>query len=222
MDMALWGVFVSAFFIGFSGSMMPGPMLGVAIDGSLKKGWKAGPLIVVGHGILEFILIIIMIFGLKDFFANPKVSGLIGLLGGAFLAYMGYGMLKSGISKSVSLENKSNKAGTNAGLRNLVLTGILVSATNPYFILWWASTGIESVRRSYTLGLAGILFFFTGHFLSDLTWYSAISIAFSKGRKLIGDTAYRWVIMVLGIFIIAFSIYFMGSGLKMLGMIKML
>ena len=29
-----------------------------AIDGSLKKGWTAGPAVVLGHGILEFILII--------------------------------------------------------------------------------------------------------------------------------------------------------------------
>jgi threonine/homoserine/homoserine lactone efflux protein len=134
----LWGIFISAFLIGFSGAMMPGPMLGVIIDGSLKKGWIAGPLTVLGHGILEFILIIIMTFGLKDFFVNPTVAGFIGLFGGAFLAWMGYGMIKSGINKSVSLE--SQRARNSAGVRNLALAGALVSATNPYFILWWAST----------------------------------------------------------------------------------
>jgi len=49
---------------------MPGPMLGVTIDGSLKKSWMAGPLIVLGHGILELLLIAVMTFGLKDFFSN--------------------------------------------------------------------------------------------------------------------------------------------------------
>ncbi|WP_242965167.1 LysE family transporter [Petroclostridium xylanilyticum] len=97
--MVLWGIFVSVFLIGFSGAMMPGPMLGITIDGSLKKGWTAGPLAVLGHGILELILIIIMTFGLKDFFSNPTVAGLIGLFGGAFFAWMGYGMIKSGINK---------------------------------------------------------------------------------------------------------------------------
>ena len=155
---------------------MPGPLLGVTINGSLKRGWKAGPLLVLGHGILEFTLIIIMVFGLKDFFTNPKVAGLIGLLGGAFLANMGYGMLKSGIKKTVYLENQDNKAGIGKGLKNLVLVGILVSATNPYFIMWWATTGVESVRWAYTLGYLGVLFFFLGHILSDLTWYSTVSI----------------------------------------------
>ena len=212
--MVLWGIFISAFLIGFSGTMMPGPMLGVTIDGSLKKGWMAGPLTVLGHGILELILIIIMTFGLKDFFSNPIVSGAIGLFGGAFLAWMGYGMIKSGINKSVSLENP--KMDSNEGMRNLVLTGVLVSATNPYFILWWASTGMESIRQSYALGLIGVLCFFLGHILSDFAWYTTISIAFSRGKKLISDTVYCWIILFLGIFITAFSIYFISSGWKML------
>jgi threonine/homoserine/homoserine lactone efflux protein len=118
-----------------------------------------------------------MLLGLKDFFSNPTVAGLIGLFGGAFLAWMGYGMIKSGISKSVSLE--SQRAENRAGMRNLVLAGVFVSATNPYFILWWATTGMELIRQSYAIGLIGVLFFFTGHILSDLVWYSVISIAFS-------------------------------------------
>ena len=58
--MVLWGMFFKSFLIGFSGAMVPGTMLGVTIDGSLKKGWKAGPLIVLGHGILEILLIIVI------------------------------------------------------------------------------------------------------------------------------------------------------------------
>lgn len=174
---------------------------------------------VLGHGILELILIIIMAFGLKDFFSSPTVAGFIGLFGGAFLAWMGYGMIKSGINKSVSLENQ--RATKDTGMGNLVLAGALVSATNPYFIIWWASTGIESIRESYTFGLIGVFAFFVGHILSDLVWYSTVSIAFSKGKKLISDVMYHWIILLLGIFIIVFSIYFMGSGFNMLlGAIK--
>lgn len=212
--MVLWGIFISAFLLGFSGAIMPGPMLGITIDGSLKKGWIAGPLVVLGHGILELLLIIIMIFGLKDFFSNSTVSGFIGLFGGVFLAWMGYGMLKSGINRSVSLENQ--RAVNSSGMRNLVLAGAFVSATNPYFILWWASTGMESIRQSYAMGLIGILLFFIGHILSDFVWFTTISLAFSRGKKLISDAVYRWIIIFLGIFIMVFSFYFISSGWKML------
>lgn len=211
--MVWWGILFSSFLIGFSGAMMPGPMLGVTISGSLKRGWIAGPLVVLGHGILELILIIVMAFGLKDFFSNPTVAGLIGLFGGAFLAWMGYGMIKSSLNKSISLDNQS--AGNSEGIKNIIFAGALVSITNPYFILWWASTGMESIRRSHALGLMYVLAFFTGHILSDFTWYSAVSIAFSKGKKLLSDAVYRWIILFLGIFIIAFSVYFIVSGFRM-------
>ncbi|HHW49061.1 MAG TPA: LysE family transporter [Clostridiaceae bacterium] len=212
--MVLWGIFLGSFLIGFSGAMMPGPMLGVTIDGSLKKGWTAGPLTVLGHGMLEFTLIAVMLFGLKDFFNNPTVAGFIGVFGGAFLAWMGYGMIKSGIKKSVTLNNQ--KADNSAGMGNLVLAGALVSVTNPYFIIWWASTGMESIRQSYASGLIGVLAFFAGHILSDFVWYSAISVAFSRGKKLISDTVYCRIVLLLGIFITGFSVYFIVSGWKML------
>ncbi|WP_290122911.1 hypothetical protein [Thermoclostridium stercorarium] len=35
--MQLLRIFTSAFLIGFSGAMMPGPMLGVTIESSLKR-----------------------------------------------------------------------------------------------------------------------------------------------------------------------------------------
>ena len=160
--MVLWGIFFSSFLIGVSGSMMAGPMLGVTISGSLKRGWIVGPLVVLGHGILELMLVIAMISGLKDFFSNTTVAGLIGLCGGVFLAWMGYGMIKSSINKSVSLENQST--GNSGGIKNLVLAGALVSITNPYFILWWASTGMESIRQSHALGLIEYWRFLAGIF----------------------------------------------------------
>jgi len=195
--------------------MMPGPMLGVTIEGSLKrKKWTAGPLTVLGHGILELVLVIVMTFGLRDFFSKPTVAGLIGLFGGGFLAWMGYGMIKSGLEKTVSLENQKSRK--RPGMENLVLAGIIVSATNPYFIMWWASTGMESVRQAYAFGLAGVLLFYLGHIMSDFAWYTTVSIAFAGGRKLISDTVYCRIILVLGMFIAGFSVYFIISGIKML------
>ncbi len=219
--MDLWIIFIGAFSIAFSGAMMPGPMLGVTIDGSLRKGWTAGPRIVLGHGILELVLILTMTFGLKDFFSNPTVAGFIGLFGGAFLAWMGCGMIKSGIKKSVTQENSISRENNPSGKRgvmenNLVLAGVLVSATNPYFILWWATTGTESIRRAFAAGIIGVLIFFTGHILADLVWYTAMSAAFSRGKKLVGSAGYHRMVLILGLFLVVFSIYFIGSGSKML------
>jgi threonine/homoserine/homoserine lactone efflux protein len=207
---------------------MPGPMLGVAIDGSLKKGFSAGPLTVLGHGALELMLIAAIMSGLNDVFSNRSVAGCIGLLGGAFLAWMGYGMIKSAVKNTVSIEKQATGKGNGRISGNgrvlassrtalgLILAGFLVSITNPYFIVWWASTGMESLRRAYMYGIYGVAAFFSGHIISDFLWYSVVSFAFSKGGKLINDTIYRWLVLFLGIFISAFSLYFVLGGLNML------
>ncbi|SNX54506.1 LysE family transporter [Thermoanaerobacterium sp. RBIITD] len=210
--MLLWGIFISAFLIGFSGAMMPGPMLGVTVDGSLKKGYLAGPLIVFGHALLELSIVVILVLGLKDFLSNPIVAGLIGFFGGIYLLWMGYGMIRSGILRTVSLNIETQETvGT-----NLILAGILTSATNPYFIMWWATTGIEMIRQSLTIGIIGLIIFYIGHILSDFTWFSAVSMAISKGKKLINDDIYRLVIILLGVFITGFSVYFIYSAFNML------
>jgi len=157
--MEAWGIFLSSFMIGFSGAMMPGPMLGVTIDGSLKRGYLAGPLVVLGHGILELFLVIVMAFGLRDLFENPKIAGLIGLVGGGFLAWMGYGMVRSAIQKNITLSGSNRKG---FSMKSLVWAGIIVSLTNPYFIMWWASTGMELIRQAYIVGLAEWLSFTLG------------------------------------------------------------
>jgi threonine/homoserine/homoserine lactone efflux protein len=211
--LSAWGIFISAFLIGFSGAMMPGPMLGVTIDGSLRRGYIAGPLVVLGHGILEFFLIIIMAFGIRDFIAKPIVAGFIGLFGGAFLAWMGYGMIMSGLKQTVSLQKQVDEYSKG---RNFILAGAIVSITNPYFILWWASTGMESIRQAYILGVIGVLTFFIGHILADLAWFVAIAVAFAKGKKLMNDTVYQRVILFLGIFITIFAIKFIIGGWGML------
>ncbi|MDN5277387.1 MAG: hypothetical protein PWR01_1352 [Clostridiales bacterium] len=211
--MSLWGIFLSALIIGFSGAMMPGPMLGVTIDGSLKKGAVAGPVVVSGHGILELVLVMAMAFGLKDFFAQHSVAGVIGLVGGAFLAWMGYDMVRSAVRNSISIEDGA-KGRFNA--QNLVLAGAVVSITNPYFIMWWATTGMEMIRQAYALGFLGVTFFYVGHILSDLIWYSAVSFGISRGKKVLSNRLYRWIIFALGLFLIGFSLYFMYSGIKML------
>jgi len=41
--MTLWGIFFGAFLIGFSGAIMPGPMLGITIDGSIKMATRLDP-----------------------------------------------------------------------------------------------------------------------------------------------------------------------------------
>ena len=46
-------VFFSSFVLALSGALVPGPLFTLTVSESLRRGAKAGPLIILGHGLLE-------------------------------------------------------------------------------------------------------------------------------------------------------------------------
>jgi threonine/homoserine/homoserine lactone efflux protein len=185
---------------------MPGPLLAVTIDESLRRGPKAGPLIVAGHAILEAALIAALTFGLVSFFKSNAVIAVISFAGGAVMAWMGQGMVRSAKTLSLKAETPVRKT------LHPVAAGIVVSLSNPYWTIWWATTGLACVVMAQAFGVVGILVFFAGHILSDLAWYSFVSVGISKGRNFLSDRIYRVMILVCGAILILFAGWFFWTG----------
>ena len=188
--------------------MMPGPVLTVTISESIKRGFIAGPLIILGHAVLEISLLVLLTLGFADLINNPGLLGSVGIAGGAVLLWISFDMLK-GI-RHFSLDLSSGKSAWGGP----VVAGILTSLANPYWIIWWATIGLGYVIISMKLGFIGVAVFFTGHILADLLWYSAVSLFVSRGRKHINDRIYRGIIGICAVMLIFFGIYFGVSGIR--------
>ena len=90
------GIFI-VHFNRVSGAMMPGPLLGVTIEGSLK-GLYSRTLGSIRSRDFGVPLVFAMAFEIQGL-SNPIIAGLIGFLGGGFLAWMGYDMIKSSLKR---------------------------------------------------------------------------------------------------------------------------
>jgi threonine/homoserine/homoserine lactone efflux protein len=201
-----WGlaaVFGSAFVIGFSGALMPGPMFALVLSGSSKSGFKAGPLTVLGHGILELILVIALVLGLGTFLQNETVFKYIGIIGGGVLVYLGIDMIRSMRRVSIDIKKKDNIPG-----KSLVFHGIIASLSNPYWIMWWATIGMALILSALKYRFWGIAVFFIGHILSDLVWYSSVSFAVDRGRKILSQKVYQGIVATCGVLLVGFGLYF--------------
>jgi threonine/homoserine/homoserine lactone efflux protein len=210
----LIAIFTTSLFVGFSGALMPGPLLTVVISGSARRGFWEGPALVLGHAVAEFLIVAALAAGLSRLLKRNLVAGLIGLLGGAFLLWMGFGIVRSAWWGTVSLEQAT---GAEAGLQlGPVITGIVVSISNPYWVLWWATVGASYVALSLGRGPLGLGSFYFGHILSDLSWYSLVALLIAKGKTLLSQPIYRLILLGCGLFLIALSIYFVYSGIKFL------
>lgn len=192
--------------VAFSGAASPGPLLAVAIVEGNRRGFLAGPLLILGHGILELLMLFLLILGLDKLLAKPFVEDVISLLGGAFLLYMGVSISRS------SFEEKNMDEGEGGG--NTLFLGALVSLSNPYWTIWWITVGVAILSKSLPFGLLGVALFFTGHILADFLWYSGITLAVSQGKNFLTPRFYQFLMFFCGLLLLVMSLYFMYSGFK--------
>ena len=195
---------LAAFVIGLSGAMSPGPYLTMTIARTLRDGRLSAFLMLVGHALLEAALLIGFAFGLANVLKSPAVARVMSGVGGVVLVWMGaslvWGAWRGTISADLHAAEEPAKMGP-------VAHGAIVSLSNPYWTLWWATIGITLALRGLEFGPVGVLAFFVGHELADLAWYSVVILAVSAGRHLLSDRVYQLIMGVLG----AFLLYLGGS-----------
>ena len=189
---------------------MPGPLLAVTISESTRRGAIAGPLLVLGHMILEAALVAAVALGLARVLKNPVVIGCVALMGGGVMCWMGQGMVRS--ARRTSLREATGQQSR----MHPVLAGALVSLSNPYWTIWWATIGITYVIIGLRFGLTGIIVFFAGHILSDFAWYTAVSVSVARGGRVLSDRAYRAMIITCGVALIGFGAWFVWTGISTL------
>ena len=204
-------ILTTSFVVGLSGALMPGPLLALTVGETARHGFWSGPLLVLGHAILELSLVIALVFGLSKVVGNGLVFSIVGIVGGLVLIYMGYSTIRQGWRSTGIPTSKAKTAN-----RMMVVSGIVVSASNPYWLIWWATIGTTYLLWSLKVGAVGVASFFTGHIFADLIWYTFISFIIVKGKKLISNNIYKWFLIVCGLALLGLGGYFIFSGIKFL------
>lgn len=209
----LVGIALTWWLISLSGVLMPGPVSAVAISEGARRGFAAGPLITVGHVAAEVVMLAVLAIGLGHALEQPAVIGTIGVLGGVVLAWMGWGIASAAWRDAVVLPSAS--AAPMGARFSLVRSGVLTTVGNPYWLLWWVTVGAGYFVVFRRFGwVALIVVFYAGHAMLDLAWNSFLALVVGSGRGRIPERAYRIVLGVCGVFVMAMSVYFLLSGLR--------
>lgn len=218
MNVAL--IFITALIVGYSGALVPGPMFTLVVAHSAKHGARSGLLITCGHALLEFLLLGGLALGLTQILAKSAVTASISVAGGTVMMAMGGMMVVQSLLRRLAVlpvasprnEDTVRRYPAGLGLRQAGL-GIVVSVSNPYFLLWWASIGAAYYVSAAIYGIPGVLAFFFGHILADFTWYGAIGYVTGYGKRFLAPKAYMLIILACGIALIGLGIYFLSKGM---------
>ncbi len=218
MDLGtLWLIFSFSFVVALSGAMAPGPLLTYTIVKTIetrRRGFLVGVWVIGGHAALESVLIVALLLGLAPFLKQPLTIRIIGIAGGLVLVSMGVSLilnvLRGKVSDVLSGDRASpRKQGTGPTMPNPFLGGIVISMSNPFWWVWWASIGFAFMLQ-YDISFATwplLLAFFLGHEMGDLIWYALVSVLVYLGRRRIGNRIYQAILAICGTVMIGFGVY---------------
>ncbi len=171
--------------ISLSGVIMPGPVFAATV----AKGYndvKAGLKIAAGHAIVEIPLIAAIFLGFDTVLNDRWVFATVGIVGGILLLVMGIGMIRSR-ERLVQTRGETKYSS--------FMAGILTTAANPYFFLWWATV------------------FAAVHISCDFGWDFFISATVNRSRKLWSEKRHHYLFAISGAIMLFFSLYFIATSL---------
>jgi threonine/homoserine/homoserine lactone efflux protein len=186
-------IFVSAFLIGLSGAVAPGPLSASVLGLGSRRPVPFVAGLIAGHGIPEAIVVAGIACGVREV---PYVDQ-IALIGSAVLIAFGILQFRNA-DRTVAVEQETAVP---------IAYGAVCTLGNPYWWVWWLTFGVGflALYGSYVE-------FFAGHILADAAWLGLLAVAVVKGKDLLGRH-YPRVVQASGVAMAAFGVFFLWSQL---------
>ncbi len=210
-------IFSFSFFVALTGAMAPGPLLTYTIIKSVQTpryGYLTGLWVIVGHALLEMLIVLLILLGFSFVLKNVVVVRVIGVIGGLVLVLFGFSIIRDiwkGRMSADFFEASSADESRNQGKKigNPVIGGFVVSMSNPYWWVWWATIGFAlmlqfDVSFNQWTKLVG---FFLGHEAGDLAWYLIVSVLAYFGLRRLNKKIYLGFLICCGLFMMLFGVY---------------
>ncbi len=197
MEFAILVIIISA-----SGVMSPGPLFAANITYGLREGFRSGIKIAIGHSIVELPLVILLGIGVFSLEIFPEFRVIISIFGAITLFGFAGIQIKSIFKKNTNISTKPK--------HGPIITGILFSALNPFFIIWWLTIGFKLISDAMLIwAFAGILIVFVLHIWMDFVWLGMVAFFASKSVKIISNRNYKIMVAGLSLILIYFGIIFL-------------
>ena len=194
--------------ISSSGVMSPGPLFATNVMYGIRDGTRAGIKMAVGHTMVELPLILLLGAGLISFESFPQFRVAVSIVGALGLFAFAALQVRSAMGRG-SQEPARQGYGP-------LLAGVMLTALNPFFILWWLTIGIKLISDALALwSFAGLVILFGLHIWMDYAWMGAVGFASKKGSKFMSARVRRILTVLLSTVLVYFGVVFLTDGLAM-------
>ena len=195
---------ISGIILGLSAGLSPGPMLTLVITQTLQHGIREGMKVACAP-LLTDIPIIIVCLGILSAFANMNlVLGVLALIGGVYLFYLGMCSFRfSGDDLEVAhVKPESLKK------------GVMINFLNPSPYMFWTSIGGPLVLKSPDSSLISAMGFILPFYVLLVGSKIVVAVISGKSKNFLKSNHYRFIIRFLGLVLIGFGVLFWRDGIR--------
>lgn len=212
--MSYLGLYAWSFGVTLGAVVSPGPVSAAIVTESARRGWRVGPLVATGHALTEVVMVVVLALGIGEVLKHPALAAAVGILGGAFLLWMGGTMAWAAARRKLRLAqvNGNPEAGES---RSLIALGIATTLSNPFWYVWWVGVGGGYVLMTHQQGLPSLAAFFLGHISADYAWDTLLASVVGSGRRWLTDILYQVLVLICGLFLIYTGLRFIGAGISL-------
>lgn len=207
LDLGVEVVAVSA-----TGVFAPGPLFFMNLLYGTRFGMQSGFKVANGHAIVELSLVVFLAAGLFTLDSARKYSDAIALIGGvAILAFAAVQIGSMIMQKNMFAANATSDFASNRGP---FVGGALLTALNPFFLIWWFTAGLKLILDSAAFGLVtGLAILLAFHIWMDYAWLGGTAYLASRGSRLLKSRYYPLVFAALSAVLVYYGISFLIQGL---------
>ncbi len=195
--------------LGLSAGFAPGPLLTLVISETLQHDIKAGIKVALAPLITDLPIILLTLFVLAGLSSFDVILGIISLVGGCFVLYMGYGSLKT---QGVELEVRQVAPKS-------LSKGILTNLLSPHPYLFWFAVGAPTITKAMNVSLGASLAFLVSFYFFLIGAKVLLAFIIGQSKSFLKDKMYIYTLRALGVVLCIFAVFLFYDGLKLLGVI---
>ena len=193
---------------GLTAGISPGPLLTLVISETLRHNKTEGVKIAIAPLITDIPIVLLTIFILSKMSGFDMVIGIISILGGIFIAYLGYDSIRS---KGIEIEIQNLKLKS-------IRKGIIVNILSPHPYIFWLMVGAPITIRAYQASPAAAFAFIIAFYVLLVGSKISIALVVDRSRAFLKNQVFIWTLRILGLVLLILAILLIKEGMSYLGL----
>ena len=196
--------------LGLSAGFAPGPLLTLVISETLRHDIRSGVRVAVSPIFTDLPIIILTLTVLSQLSDFHTILGIISLIGGCVILFMGYESMNPENLESENSEIESKS----------LLKGILANALSPHPYLFWFSVGGPIMSKAMKLSITASFAFICGFYIFLIGSKILLAVLVGRSKSFLNGTLYINIMRFLALALCILALLLFRDGLKLLGIIN--